>query len=85
MVRMCSARVSLIRSMIAASVDDLPEPVGPVTRTMPFLSEADSARTGGRLSSASVGILEAMTRMTMAKVPRCRKMLTRNRPRSGSE
>ena len=28
-VRMCSARVSLIRSMIAASVDDLPDPVGP--------------------------------------------------------
>ena len=43
MVRMCSARVSLIRSMIAASVDDLPEPVGPVTSTMPFFSAALSA------------------------------------------
>ena len=41
MVRMCSARVSLIRSMIAASVDDLPDPVGPVTSTMPFLSDGD--------------------------------------------
>ena len=28
-VRMCSARVRLISSMIAASVVDLPEPVGP--------------------------------------------------------
>ena len=26
----------LIRSMIAAKVDDLPEPVGPVTNTMPL-------------------------------------------------
>ena len=28
--------------MIAASVDDLPDPVGPVTSTMPFLSDAMS-------------------------------------------
>ena len=57
MVRMCSARVSLIRSMIAASVDDLPEPVGPVTSTMPFLSVAISPSAAGRFSSASVGIV----------------------------
>ena len=44
MVMMCSARVSLIRSMIAASVDDLPDPVGPVTSTMPFFSDAISVR-----------------------------------------
>ena len=67
---MCSARVSLIRSMIAASVDDLPDPVGPVTSTMPFLSEAISASDGGRFSSASVGIFAAITRMTIANVPR---------------
>ena len=42
-------------------------------------------RPAAASSSASVGIREAMTRMTMANVPRCRKMLTRNRPRSGSE
>ncbi len=35
MVTMWSDRVSLISSMIAASVVDLPEPVGPVTRTNP--------------------------------------------------
>ncbi len=36
MVMMCRLRVSLMRSMIAASVVDLPEPVGPVTSTRPL-------------------------------------------------
>ena len=66
MVRMCSARVSLIRSMIAASVDDLPEPVGPVTSTMPFFSVAVSAIAIGRFSSAMLGMRDAIMRMTMA-------------------
>ena len=35
MVTMCSWRSRLILSIIAASVVDLPEPVGPVTRTRP--------------------------------------------------
>ena len=35
MVMMCSSRVALIWSMTAASVVDLPEPVGPVTSTKP--------------------------------------------------
>ena len=52
--------------MIAASVDDLPEPVGPVTSTMPFLSDAISASDAGRFSSASVGMRDAITRMTIA-------------------
>ena len=34
-VMMCSSRVSLIASIMAASEVDLPEPVGPVTSTMP--------------------------------------------------
>ena len=58
MVRMCSARVSLIRSMMAASVDDLPDPVGPVTSTMPFFRAATSASADGSFSSASVGIFD---------------------------
>ncbi len=82
-VMMWSARVSLIRLIIAASVDDLPEPVGPVTSTMPFLSSAISASRGGRLSSASVGIFVAMTRITIAYVPRWRKTLTRKRAQFG--
>ncbi len=35
MVKMCAGRVSLIRSMMEASVVDFPDPVGPVTRTKP--------------------------------------------------
>ena len=59
-----------MRSIIAASVDDLPDPVGPVTSTMPLLSAAICARYGGRPSSCSVGTLVAITRITMANVPR---------------
>ena len=79
MVTMCSARVSLMPSIIAASVVDLPEPVGPVTRTIPFLSVITSERILGSPSSASVGMRSAISRMTTANVPRCRKMLARNR------
>jgi hypothetical protein len=35
MVMMCSARVELMRSTMAARVVDLPEPVTPVTRIRP--------------------------------------------------
>ncbi len=66
MVTMWSARVSLIRSMNAARVEDFPEPVGPVTSTMPFFSEAISASVAGSFSSSSVGMLVAITRMTTA-------------------
>ena len=37
MVMMCSLRLALMKSIIAAKVVDLPEPVGPVTNTKPFL------------------------------------------------
>ena len=70
--------------MIAASVDDLPDPVGPVTRTMPFFRVEQSAIAGGRPSSWIDGIFCAIMRMTIAKVPRWRKTLTRKRQRSGS-
>ena len=40
--------------MIAASVVDLPEPVGPVTSTRPRGYSARPCRTAGRLSSSSV-------------------------------
>ena len=40
---------------MAASVVDLPEPVGPVTSTTPFLSPAISFRTAGRLKSLHCG------------------------------
>ena len=69
--------------MIAASVDDLPDPVGPVTSTMPFFNVAQSAIAGGRPSSWIEGIFCAIMRMTIANEPRWRKTLTRKRQRSG--
>ena len=67
---------SLIRSMIAASVEDFPEPVGPVTSTMPFRRSAISPNWGGRLS------LEIRDRLRNDAhddrgLPRCRKIFTR--------
>ena len=50
-VRMWSWRSLLILSIIAASVVDLPEPVGPVTSTRPRGRSASVASTGGRPSS----------------------------------
>ena len=49
MVRMCSARVSLIRSMIAASVDDLPEPVGPGDQDDAVLERGGLGQDGRQL------------------------------------
>src|SRR6266446_3786493 len=53
-VRMCSERFRLISSMMAASVVDLPEPVGPVTRTRPRGFSASWCRVAGMPSSSSV-------------------------------
>src|ERR1700741_3861583 len=83
MVMMWYAWVSLILSRIAAIGEDFPEPVGPVTRTTPFLRLAISDSCGGNLRSAKLGMLLGMTRMTMAWLPRCMKMYTRNRPWPG--
>ena len=70
-----------MRSIIAASVVDLPEPVVPVTRTRPRCSSQMRSRTRGRFSSSMVRILVGMTRRTMPTLPRCWKTLTRKRPR----
>ena len=45
---MWSVRVRLISSIIAASVVDLPEPVGPVTSTRPRGLTSSSWRLGGQ-------------------------------------
>ena len=55
-------RLRLTSSIIAASVVDLPEPVGPVTRTSPRGCIASSASERGRLSSSSVFSSSGMTR-----------------------
>ena len=59
---MCSERFRLISSMIAASVVDLPEPVGPVTRTSPRGFSASWCSVGGMPSSSSVLISAGMRR-----------------------
>ena len=54
---------------MAASVVDLPDPVGPVTRTMPRGLSDSSAKILGALSCSSVRILDGMVRNT-APAPR---------------
>ena len=54
MVMMWSLRVRLISSITAASVVDLPEPVGPVTRTRPRGFVVKSLMTGGSPSCSIV-------------------------------
>src|SRR5579871_2917729 len=56
MVMRWSARLALMRSIIAASVVDLPEPVVPVTRTRPRCSSQILLMTLGRLSSSTVNL-----------------------------
>src|SRR6266446_2788160 len=70
-------------SMIAASVELLPQPVGPVTRTTPFFNSTISRNCCGKLKSSKRGGRVGITRMTIAWVPRCLKMLTRKRQRPG--
>ncbi len=49
---MCSSRVALISSIIAASEVDLPEPVGPVTSTKPRGLRVSSCTVAGSPSSS---------------------------------
>ena len=69
-----------MRSIMAASVVDLPDPVVPVTSTSPRCSSQMLSITRGRFSSSIVRILVGMTRSTMPTLPRCWKTLTRKRP-----
>ena len=71
-VMMCSVRSELILSTMAASVVDLPEPVGPVTRIRPLGRSAICSTIAGRPSSSKVRILTGMTRMAQATAPRWR-------------
>ena len=72
-------------SIIAASVVDLPEPVVPVSSTIPRSSSASSRMTGGSESSSIVLIDTGMARMTSETEPRWRKALQRKRARPGIE
>ena len=57
-VMMCSLRVRFARSISEASVVDLPEPVGPVTRTKPRGSAAKFATDGGHAEVLELADLE---------------------------
>ena len=77
--RMWTALVRLTMSSSEASVVDLPEPVGPVTSTMPRGRSASVFTTGGRPRVSKSGILKGMTRSTAPTAPRWRKTFMRKR------
>ena len=78
-VRMWPYSVSFRWFTIAASVVDLPEPVGPVTSTMPRGFMARSPKIFGALSCSSVRILEGIVRNTAAAPRFWLKAFTRKR------
>ncbi len=84
-VRMCSWRVSLIRSIIAASEVDLPEPVGPVTSTNPRGFFVNSSSTGGRPSESSLGMVDGIRRSAADSEARWKYAFTRKRALPGIE
>ena len=69
---------------MAASVVDLPEPVVPVTSTIPRGSSAISRTASGSPSSAIVVTPYGMRRHTIEIEPRWRKALTRKRAMPGT-
>ena len=73
-----------MRSIMAASVVDLPEPVVPVSKMIPRSSSARSLITSGSISSSTVLTLKGMARATIEIEPRWRKALTRKRARPGT-
>jgi hypothetical protein len=72
-------------SIIAASVVDLPEPVGPVTSTNPRGLRMKSSSTGGRPRSASFGMTVGIVRITAPIEARWKKAFTRKRALPGTE
>jgi hypothetical protein len=80
MVMMLAERVWLMWSIMAARVVVLPDPVGPVTSTIPRSSSARRVTIGGRPRSMADRAAGRTRRSTMAALPRCRKALPRKRP-----
>jgi len=83
-VRMWASQVWLMRSTMAASVVDFPEPVGPVTSTRPRSRVQSSFRTGGKLSDSRVGIAVGIVRSTAPGPRLWTKAFTRKRPLPGT-
>ena len=59
-----------MRSTSAARVVDLPDPVGPVTRTRPWDSSVNACTTAGTPSSSRLGISYGIRRSATATEPR---------------
>jgi hypothetical protein len=71
MVITCTGRFFEMCRITAASVVDLPLPVGPVTRTSPMGRLQNSRSTFGRSSSSRLLIWYGMRRKQAAMFPRC--------------
>jgi len=80
-VMMCSERSLLILSIIAASVVDLPEPVGPVTRIQPLGAIGQLPHDRREIQLVEGANLEGDDRMAAATAPRSRYTLQRKRAR----
>jgi hypothetical protein len=80
-VTMCFGCSRLILSSMVASVVDLPEPVGPVTRTRPRGLLHSPSTMFGMPSSRKPRISYGICRKTADTAPRCRKQLPRKRAR----
>ena len=76
---MCTPRSRLITSSIDASVVDLPEPVGPVTRMSPRGLKRSSFTVSGRPICSSVSRVEGIIRSTQPQRLRSLNTLTRKR------
>ena len=79
MVMMCTGFSRLTLSSMAASVVDLPEPVGPVTSTRPRGFSHRVSTIGGSPSSLKPRISYGMRRKAAATAPRWMKTLARKR------
>jgi hypothetical protein len=69
MVRMWHSRNELMRSTMAASVVDLPEPVGPAASTSPYGRRIRSSMPSGVPISSSCGMRVGMARSASAVLP----------------
>ncbi len=81
---MCLFMFWLMKLIIAARVELLPEPVTPVTSTSPRLTaESFSSCSRGRQRSSKVNRARLMVRSTKNRYPRWDEMLTRKRTTLG--
>ena len=85
MVMMCSLRVSLISSIMAASVVDLPEPVGPVTSTKPRGLAVSWCSDLRQAELVKLLDLTGMSRKAAPTLLRWKKAFTRKRAWPGTE